>query len=323
MENAIATTQEPASQEGQVQPPQVDWKTLTGFDSPEAIKETTTRAQFLEAELNDLRAKSAISPFANPLIEQMNELVRSGKDIAALPKFLTLQSEDFDKMDSAGIIKWHQKMAMPRWSDSDVNDWFEAEYPSFNADVDDDAVRKNRARDLRLDTIAENARKELSQMKVDSGKPDETKAQEQLVLQQRKERIATVADTLISGITEIPFAYEHGEGGDAWKYELKYKPSITPELKKTIVSTVVADHAGRGTALDEAGLQRIKGDISQLLEMLSARDMMKAIVMDTRSSMLEQITRENSNVNPTPRGSTPPVKNQQQSQQPDKRGKMF
>ncbi len=195
MDNAIATqaTNEPQAgndpqggqAQQQVQQPTVDWKSLTGFESPDAIKEVATRASTLEAELNELRTKSAASPFANPIIEEMNKLVASGRDIASLPKFLTLQSQDFEKMSSEEAIKWQQKMAMPRWSDTDVNDWFDAEYPKFSTDDDEDAIRKNRARDLRLDTIAETARRELNQLKVDAGKPDETKAQQQAVFQQR------------------------------------------------------------------------------------------------------------------------------------------
>lgn len=334
MDNAIATqaTNEPQAgndpQGGQVQQqvqqPTVDWKSLTGFDSPDAIKEVATRASTLEVELNELRTKSAVSPFANPIIEEMNKLVASGRDIASLPKFLTLQSQDFEKMSSEEAIKWQQKMAMPRWSDADVNDWFDAEYPKFSTEDDEDAIRKNRARDLRLDTIAEAARKELAQMKVDAGKPDETKAQQQAVFQQRQQQLSGVAETLINGITEIPVEYEHkGENGDGWKYELKYKPNITPELRKMVINTVVADHAGRGTSLDEAGLQKIKGDISQLIEMMSMKDMVKAIIMDTRSSMLENITRQNSNTNPTPRGAVPVKSQQPRQQQPEKRGSYF
>lgn len=304
---------------------QVDWKSLTGFDSPEAIKEVASKVQSYEAELNEFRARSAVSPFANPLIEEMNKLVASGRDIASLPKFLTLQSQDFNAMSSEEAIKWQQKMAMPRWTDAEVNDWFDGEFPLYDADEDDKAVQKNRQRTLKIDVVAEAARKELQQMKVDAGKPDETKQQEKALMQQRQQQLTSVAETLIAGIKEIPIVYEHkGENGDSWKYELPYKPNVTPELKNMVINTVVADHAGRGTILDEAGLQKIRSDMNRLLKMLTVDDREKAIILDTRASMLENITRENSNANPTPRGAAPPIKNQQPSQQrPERKGKIF
>lgn len=303
---AVQTTEPVAPQEGQPQEPVIDWMGLTGFEGPDAIRETTGRISSMEAELNELRAKSSVSPFANPIIEEMNKLVASGRDIASLPKFLTLQSQDFDKMSSEEAIKWNQRMAMPKWSDADINDWFDAEYPKFSADDDEDAVRKNRQRDLRLDTIAEEARKNLNQMKVDAGKPDETKQQQQALLQQRQQQLTSVAETLISGIREIPIAHE----GDGWKYELGYKPNITPEMKKTVIQAVVADHAGRGTTLDEAGLQKIKGDAMRLVRMLSMDDMIKAIINDTRASMLESTVKEVSNSKPVGTGTPAPPRQQ-------------
>lgn len=297
MDNAIATTtennQQPAApQEGQqAQQPSVDWKASTGFESPDAIKEMATRYQSLEAELNEVKAKSSASPFANPLIEEMNKLVASGRDIASLPKFLTLQGQDFEKMSSADAIKWHQKMNMPRWSDADVNDWFEAEYPKFNADEDDDAIRKNRARDLRLDTIAENARKELNQMKVDAGKPDEAKQQLAQQQAQFKEQLTGTVGTLINGMTKIAVSDELSGG----KLEFDFVPQISEQERNTILGAVVQSHAGRGR-LDEAGLQNVKRDVEAFTRMVLADKIRVASLKHLEAELTKNIAMQRSNV---------------------------
>ena len=286
-------TQQPAApQEGQqAQQSQVDWKALTGFDSPDAIKEVATRAQTLEAELNEVRAKSSVSPFANPIIEEMNKLVASGRDIATLPKFLMLQGQDFNKMSSEDTIKWHQKMAMPRWSDADVNDWFDAEYPKFNADEDEDAIRKNRARDLRLDTIAENARKELNQMKVDAGKPDEAKQQQAQQQAQFKEQLTGTVGTLINGMTKIAVSDELSGG----KLEFDFVPQISEQERNTILGAVVQSHAGRGR-LDEAGLQNIKRDVEAFTRMVLADKIRVASLKHLEAELTKNIAMQRSNV---------------------------
>lgn len=286
-------TQQPAApQEGQqAQQAQVDWKASTGFESPDAIKEMATRYQSLEAELNEVKAKSSVSPFANPIIEEMNKLVASGRDIATLPKFLMLQGQDFDKMSSEDAIKWRQKMNMPRWSDADVNDWFDAEYPKFNADEDEDAIRKNRARDLRLDTIAENARKELNQMKVDAGKPDEAKQQQAQQQAQFREQLTGTVGTLINGMTKIAVSDELSGG----KLEFDFVPQISEQERNTILGAVVQSHAGRGR-LDEAGLQNVKRDVEAFTRMVLADKIRVASLKHLEAELTKNIAMQRSNV---------------------------
>lgn len=250
-----------------------------------------TRYQSLEAELNEVKAKSSVSPFANPIIEEMNKLVASGRDIATLPKFLMLQGQDFDKMSSEDAIKWHQKMSMPRWSDADVNDWFDAEYPKFNADEDEDAIRKNRARDLRLDTIAENARKELNQMKVDAGKPDEAKQQLAQQQAQFKEQLTGTVGTLINGMTKIAVSDELSGG----KLEFDFVPQISEQERNTILGAVVQSHAGRGR-LDEAGLQNVKRDVEAFTRMVLADKIRVASLKHLEAELTKNIAMQRSNV---------------------------
>lgn len=213
MEGAIATTeaavpesgaaQQAQPQAGQPTPQQVDWS-VTGFGSPD---EVLSAINTLKSENDSYKAAAAVSPFASPLMKSLNQLAADGRDTGSLINYLTLQGQDFDNMSSEDAIKWQKKMAMPRWNQQDVNDWFSEKY-AMPDDYDEDRPRKERMRQLNLDEAAESARKELNQMKADAGKPDEAKLQREAAMQQRQKDVALIAENTLNGLKEIKFSHK-------------------------------------------------------------------------------------------------------------------
>ena len=303
MEGAIATTeaavpesgaaQQAQPQAGQPTPQQVDWS-VTGFGSPD---EVLSAINTLKSENDSYKAAAAVSPFASPLMKSLNQLAADGRDTGSLINYLTLQGQDFDNMSSEDAIKWQKKMAMPRWNQQDVNDWFSEKY-AMPDDYDEDRPRKERMRQLNLDEAAESARKELNQMKADAGKPDEAKLQREAAMQQRQKDVALIAENTLNGLKEIKFSHKFKTGdGQEIPYELPYVPKIDPQLRAYIVNSVAQSYQGRSDfQLNAEGRQKIENDVRLLTEKFLSDDNKKAIVEDAWASANEFFNRQVSNV---------------------------
>lgn len=290
-------------------------KERTGFESPEQIKELASYKSQAEQRIAELEQKANANPFANDLARQVNDLLKAGKPMNEVIPFLSLQAQDFNSMDPAGLIKWQKKMEMPSWSDTDISDWFDGEYPMPDEDSED-AVRAKRQRELRISEKGEMARRELNQKKVDLTKPDPNEAARNEAMKASIDRAVQHAGKVIDSITEIPIneKVEKSEQGDGFEYNLSYKPNLDPQVKKNIVHDAIQNHLQSGGSLDEQGLSQVSGRIREVVFMLSARDIIKAVIHDTRSSMLEEVVKNNTNTRPVQKGVTPAPKQVQKNQ---------
>ena len=277
----------------QSQQPQVDWS-VTGFNNPD---EVLAAINALKSENEGFKAAAAVSPFANPLMKSLNQLAAEGRDTGALINYLTLQGQDFDNMSSEDAIKWQKKMAMPRWNQQDVNDWFSEKYAMPDPD-DEDRPRKERMRQLNLDEAAESARKELNQLKADAGKPDEAKLQREAAMQQRQKDVALIANNVLNGLKEMNFSHKFkGVDGAEMEYNLPFVPKLRNDQRDFIINSVANSYAGRSDfQLNAEGQQKIEDNIKFLTKALLFDEIFKAQAEDSYFSTYQNTIKQISNV---------------------------
>ena len=103
--NEVQSTQQPNIQQaspeqtgngqqnvsGGVQNP-TDWaKSYFGAD-PEEVKNFYTRRNEVESRLQEAEAKLKISPYASPLSERIDKMIREGNDIESISRFVRNQT---------------------------------------------------------------------------------------------------------------------------------------------------------------------------------------------------------------------------------------
>ena len=258
----------------------------------------------LEKELNDLKLKASVTPFANDFAKNINEMLKGGKGASDLIPYIQLQLTDFTSMDSADAIKMHKKLEMPGWDDSKINTWFNKTFPAIDEDADN-AEQLKAEREIDIDLASKDAREALSKQKADMTLPENGGEARQQQYQQRVVNFTPVVSTLMDRLKEIPVIEEFEDGG---KYEFNYKVDLDPQVRQDIMQNVVNYHAGRGTPMTEAGLRQMQESVNKLVRAATAEDRIKSIIKDAYASSTEQQVMRLSNVNPVAKGSGQPPK---------------
>lgn len=301
------------------------FKAVTGLESVGQIQDLRSyrdRFDALNQELEALKSATPESPFANDFSRNIDSMIREGKNPADLVNYVQLQMQDFGAMDHEVAIKQHMKLSNPGLTDQEVNALFESEF-SLPDEDDEGYERAKVIRSARIKTKGNEAKNALMSMKADMTLPERGQPQRNVELEAAVASTTKMAQSLAKSITKIPVSVVDEKAGI--NYTLDYQPNIPDEEMASIVSQVAKSHAGRGTRLDEAGLQSIRDDIRFLIEAKTMKDREEAIVRDAWASASEYFAQYYSNPGAVRKGAqgTPPPKKEEAPVSVKHKGRTF
>lgn len=280
-----------------------DWaRSYFGAD-PEDVKNFYARRNEIESRIKEVEAKSKISPYASPLTERIDNMIREGHDLSEVSRFIKKQTFDVNKLTPDDLVREYVKEQNPNFTNEDIDAYFEME---FGFDEDDEASLKKR--NLRLKSEALKAKKFFEEQKINLDswtKEQQSKLSEKKMAQQKtQEAWSDVVERLITpSLSKLPVSIESND----------FNYSIDIPVSEDIVGQVrnlIAQQNLSGIPLTQDGLKQVQ-DLAKQLTFIQHKDsIMEAIARDAYAKGRKAAIEETSGRSPLApaRGRGPMVK---------------
>ena len=139
-------------------------------------------------QMESLKAKAELSPFANPLVERINEYFKENRDPEEARRFLELHTLDVANLSGEAAYRQMLKMQNPGYSQEMVDRVIEKEFGPLPADDDPQAAAKLRQRNLDIEIEGTRAKNWLSEQTASFEDPK--KQEQQTRIQEEKARFS-------------------------------------------------------------------------------------------------------------------------------------
>ena len=245
-------------------------------------------------QMESLKAKAELSPFANPLVERINEYFKENRDPEEARRFLELHTLDVANLSGEAAYRQMLKMQNPGYSQEMVDRVIEKEFGPLPADDDPQAAAKLRQRNLDIEIEGTKAKNWLSEQTASFEDPK--KQEQQARIQEEKARFSRawgmVAKELAQTESELMFKVDDPKAGGG--YYFGYKPKLDQETSEQL-SQMVAQYAVEKqlplTRESEKELQNYK---EALLWNLYREDFLAHMARDMYSSMQKRLVESHS-----------------------------
>lgn len=285
MENTapVATDQQANQAEQQpATPVQAD-----AFGLPaEEVKARLGQYDLLKGEVEQYKAQSQISPFANDFVAKINDLAKQGVSPDHLLRFTQLQNLDLEKTDTNMVIKLGYQMQHPDLSAAEIDKLIDQEL-GWLPDEEEDPVgyaRMSEIREIKAKMKANESKKFLETYKADLANVKNPEVETRRALETGWKQVLPSV-----GVEEIDVNIDLDKGS---RYELKFKPELSKEQLSTIQQTVLNNLVAQGVKLDEQGLAMAKQMFQFSVKTLANDQLIEAIVKDARASAFEEAYRQ-------------------------------
>jgi len=284
-----------------------------GFEGPDNLREAAKlkpqyeemRSKYtqLSQQLQEQKAQSELSPFANPMVERINKFFKEGKDEGDVRRFLQVQAMDTDNLDYGDAVKQRMRMEYPHLEASEIEAAFEDRYGQMPKEDDEDAEKKRARIMAKIKMDGQEAKRWLEEQKVSFDNPE---AQQQAAEQKQKaERFqkawGSVAQAIAANETQLKWGAEDNKIGGAYQFE--YTPKIGEQEQKQIAS-MVRDYAVQNNLpLNEESLPALNEYKEAVLWNMYRDDYLKHMAMDMYASLQERFVKQAPAGKAVPKGS--------------------
>lgn len=285
MENtAPVATDQQANQDQQqtATPVQAD-----AFGLPaEEVKARLGQYDLLKGEVEQYKAQSQISPFANDFVAKINDLAKQGVSPDHLLRFTQLQNLDLEKIDTNMVIKLGYQMQHPDLSAAEIDKLIDQELGWLPNEEEDPVgyARMSEIREIKAKMKANESKKFLETYKADLANVKNPEVETRRALETGWKQVLPSV-----GVEEIDVNIDLDKGS---RYELKFKPELSKEQLSTIQQTVLNNLVSQGVKLDEQGLAMAKQMFQFSVKTLANDQLIEAIVKDARASAFEEAYRQ-------------------------------
>ena len=289
MENTapVATDQQANQDQQQTNQPASTPVQADAFGLPaEEVKARLGQYDLLKGEVEQYKAQSQISPFANDFVAKINDLAKQGVSPDHLLRFTQLQSLDMDKIDHNTAIKLHYQMQNPSLTSSEIDELINYELGELPNEEDDPEgfSKASRLREIKAKMKANESKKFLETYKADLANVKNPEVETRRALETGWKQVLPSV-----GVEEIDVNIDLDKGS---RYELKFKPELSKEQLSTIQQTVLNNLVAQGVKLDEQGLAMAKQMFQFSVKTLANDQLIEAIVKDARASAFEEAYRQ-------------------------------
>jgi len=241
-----------------------------------------------------LEANAKLSPFANPLVERINEYFQENRSPEEARRFLELHTLDMENLSGEAAYRQMVKMQNPEYTPEMVDRLIEKEFGPIPAEDDPDASTKLRQRKLDIDIAGTKAKNWLSEQTASFEDPK--KKEQQQLRQQEAERVSRawgmVANEIAKVESELMFKVNDPKAGG--EYFFGYKPKLDQEIT-TQISEMVAKYAiDKNLPLTRESQSELEDYKQALLWNLYREDFLKHMALDMYSSMQKRLVEAHS-----------------------------
>jgi len=266
-----------------------------GFKNADEVLSLKTNFQEMKAEYDKMKAQSEVSPFANPLAERLNGLLKENAPVPAIMNFIKLQSIDLDTIPDSQAIREKMQIEYPTLTSEEIDAQMQDQYGEMGEDA-----AQNAKVSAKLKIAAQEAKKWLQEQKVATTNPEqEAKAQEQKAkAEQFQQNWARMAEQISESDNNLSFAVNKREvGGD---YSFEFKPSIKPEDQAEISKMLTAYAVNNNIPLTEDGLRVLSEYKQHLLFNIYREEFLAEMAADVHASTVESFVRSGRPPQPSP-----------------------
>jgi len=274
---AVANANAPAST-----PVQAD-----AFGLPaEEVKARLGQYDLLKGEVEQYKAQSQISPFANDFVAKINDLAKQGASPDHLLRFTQLQHLDLEKVDHNTAIKFGYQMQHPNLSAAEIDKLIDQELGWLPDEEEDPTgyARMSEIREIKAKMKATESKKFLETYKADLANVKNPEVETRRALETGWKQVLPSM-----GVEEIPLKVDLEKGN---RYELNFKPELSREQLDAVQQNVLSTLVAQGVKLDEQGLAMAKQMFQFSVQTLAKDQMIEAIVKDAWASATEMAYRQ-------------------------------
>jgi hypothetical protein len=205
--------------------------------------------------------------------------MKEGKDLGTVSRFLQVQTTDFSSIPDENVVKQMMRDERPDYSQEEINELFEMEYPSVGADEDGEIDSKQvRQRELRIKEAARRAREHFSSKKVDldslSKERQEQQVQSQQSVKQTQEAWGQVIDKLVvPKVQKTAFKVESNDF--TYEVEVPLDEGLVNEVRNQLMKQDLGN-----IPMNEHGLSRVQKIAEQFARAMSFEKTAETIARD-------------------------------------------
>jgi len=257
----------------------------------------------LDSKYRELEAKSAISPFADPLVEAINVFRRNGGTDDETEQFLKLQRIQLDSLSPKAAILTSMRFdkANTGLNEEQLLALYEDTYG-----VDQEQSPVQQAREIQAANVA---REKLAAMKVQQPAVMAQRQAQEQAMQQKSAEYSKLADFIVSKGKELPLTFKDNGEESGFNFPIPQDEGFLKAVKEQLVLAAV-----NGGPLTQ---ERVE-DLNQAYQMFVwgkyGPQIAEAIWREKGSRTREQEARRMSNAGPIQKGSgvkAPQVQTQQ------------
>lgn len=285
------------------------------FDADKKYKETDSKYQELNKKYTDLELKSKTSPFADPFVEKLNEMKKSGASKDQIKAFVKLNeigdiasldvkdrailksqlSEGLTEREATRLFNKDYKLDISQYPDLDEAEALER--------IEDEKIRLKRD-SKGIDSFLSDYVKEVSTVR----NPEQEFSSKWKEIEPKVKDIAPVIAESYEG---IKMNLNGKKGDDAIEFAFQVPDEFRKEIPNIVEQYHLSEFAqGRPVPMTQEGLQRTKEYISTVLKAQYFDKFMLDAANHAESVTTERMANKYSNSGRKAAGDQPPVQNE-------------
>lgn len=257
-----------------------------------------------DLQRQDYEAKLQMNPFANPVVEKINEFYKQGVDHRTIQNYMKVQFSDLNAMSPVELVKHRLMFEKPEFSEEDIRFYIEDEYgkaPSLDDFEDDENAEKKlkEATDRynsKLRRAGLEAKEFLSNQTVAIDKGMQEKQSQQAALRERYTKgIETIAKSVLN--QDVDFTHKPItdilKKGDSYVFD-SFKPEITDEIRKEALQTMKEYALAKKMPIDETTAAELSQVYKQYVFLRNFEAYRESLIRDLSATLKQAFLEENS-----------------------------
>lgn len=258
---------------------------------------------------NELTQAKAVKPFANPFVEKVNELFKSGKDQNQINRFLFLHSQNVEAMEPSQAVQLKLKMENPTFDDEDVRTQMEEQFGALPDPADEGYKKALDRMTAKMKVAGKEAKEWLKSQMAGFDDPSALEQRQQQAQQQEAYRNAwsQVAGSIVTqDDLQLKFEMEGKEIGG--QYAFAYNPKMTEQQQQQVAKMVSEYAVANNLPLEQSSIPKLQAYREAILQTMFREDFLKQMLSDAFASMQAYFIKVYSAPGATPQGSLPPTR---------------
>lgn len=265
---------------------------ISDLDSLHSIRAQIKELPSIQSQLQELRAASAIDPFANPLVKKLNEIAKSGAGIHDFETYVRLAKIDPAQMSTFDLLKTKFALDPVGYTSAQIDALIETQYGLADGVKEQDlpAAEQAKLAQAKYDAISF-----LNERKVSYEPTQSTAAviDPNIEIQQQQIVSGWEKNILPALKAEVPFTLPADTESGRPEYNFAYTPSgeVTKQVNELVMQQIRSNPGA--FPLTEDGVAQVRQLHQNLLIMADPASYQKALFLDVYNTMRAVVAEKN------------------------------